>query len=558
MTKTPNSITELIQVAKDDPKYIIESGFWIPNKEQNVVPFVFNRNQNILYEQRTNFDDILKGSQFGVSSEILAIFTVKFLLVQNSWCVSISHEDEATQRLFSKVKFYLDHLPPWLKPFVRLKQDAAHTLVNSVMNTRFFIGTAGRATAFGRGDTVHYVHASELSRWKDNGVIMTNLLRAMPKTNPQVWAVKETTANGEGNYHHREWQRETREWNPEKGLQAGFKPVFLSWLDHDEYGIKDGKITDGYTTKEILLKKRFPNKVTDEKLVWRRSMISTLGSEPGHEPEELFEQEFPATPDEAFLKSGNPIFPAQHLANYKSRAIAPIAVGNIVGLPPNEIFDETPNGYVKLWDFPAIEDQFIIFADVGQFSDYCSAHVVNKKDWRMVAHFHGRIRANAFGGELQRLGYFFNKAMIGVEINNMGQSTIDRLIELNYPNLYTRKRLEKKTKKVVDEFGWLTSNKTKPLIIGYGQEIIRLEQAEIPDLDTLNELGTYIKNEDGSMGASPGNFDDRVISFCGVYYILKLHPFVESRTAGGNKTLVNKVRKFAHMRRAKKVNRLRR
>ena len=72
-----------MRLALMDPRYIIESGFWVVNKDKDIVPFVFRTLQNEFYEERSSHDDILKASQLGFSSMILAILTVKFLLVPN-------------------------------------------------------------------------------------------------------------------------------------------------------------------------------------------------------------------------------------------------------------------------------------------------------------------------------------------------------------------------------------------------------------------------------------------------------------------------------------------
>jgi hypothetical protein len=521
------SLEKLQELAHDDPRAIIEAAFMVINKQKQIVPFLFNKTQNDFYDERTIRDDLLKPGQIGMSTMILAILTVKFLLVPNAWCVCISHEAEATKRLFEKVDFFLNHLPEWLKPFYRPETDNKRNMVNGVMKSRFYIGTAG-ALAFGRGDTIHYAHLSEVSRWPNSGTIATGIIRAVPVDDPHTWVVKETTANGIGNFHQTEYQRA-------KDGQSEFTAHFFPWFDHNEYQIKDAQIKD-YDDDELALIRRFPDKITDAKLAWRRKMIGSLNSEKGFSPEEMFKQEFPADDKEAFLFSGNPVFPAEKLALYRERSRAPIWTGNLEGIAPHERLDETPRGYMKIWEMPEMDNQYIIFGDVGQFTDFCSAHVLNRKTWKLAATFHARMKASQFGTELNKLGYFYNKSMIAPEANNMGQSTVDRLVELDYPVIYKRQRHNKEEKTVTDEYGWWTDAKTKPLIIGYMQDLIRLEQADIPDIDTIDEMVTYIRNENGSMGASEGNHDDRVISLMGAYYVLKLNPYSVSKRVSSRAT----------------------
>lgn len=546
----PQTKEELMQIALEDPRYIIESGFYVINKDRQIKPFKFNNLQNEYYDtiwlpdrkaRRPNRDDIVKGSQLGFSTVIEAILTVFFLMAPNSWNVTISHEAEATKRLFEKVDFFLKTMEAWLRPFYLPDELSTKELGNKVMNSKFYIGTAG-ARAFGRGDTIHNAHLSELSRWKDSGKIATGILRAVPANNPYTYIVKETTANGQGNYHHVEWKRE-------KAGLSEFKPYFALWLKDETYKVTGAKI-DKYTHEELYYKRLYPDLMTDERIAFRRKMIGTLGSEDGRPPEDMFKQEFPLTEDEAFLFSGNPVFSQEKLKEYETEAPKPIIRGNLVGISPNETIEETDRGWLRLFDMPEVGGQYIIFGDTAQVHDGCSAHVVDKKTWREMAHFHGRITAHHFGDELNKLGHFFNDALIAVEVNNMGQSTIDRLKDLNYPYLYMRERLNVQEKTVTKEYGWATTAKSKPLMIGHLQDLIRTKQIPFIDRETISELVTFILTATGSMEASEGNYDDRVISLAGVYYILKLNPFVD--TAPKKTTVENKVKKFKAFRAGKK------
>ena len=528
----PQTKEELMELAHADPRYIIESGFYVVNKDKEVVPFVFNLPQNLFYEEMTYRDDLVKAGQLGISTEILAILTVKFLLVPNSWSVCISHEDEATKRLFEKVDFFLKHLRPWLQPFYRPGSTKEGDITNEVMHSKFYVGTAG-ARAFGRGDTPHYVHMSESSRWNDKGRIMTGLIRAVPMDKKKTWIVKETTANGQGTLHHKEYQRA-------KAGQSEFRSHFLPWFSNPLYrlpeeAVKEEEMT--YEEKRLML--RFPKQdektnkgyVDQSSLAWYRKMERSLVSEDGRNPHDMMKQEFPSDDVEAFLFSGNPVFPPEQVEDYKAIAPKPIFTGNIQGVAPNVALDEAERGWLKIWRYPMMGSQYIIFADVAQSGDFCSAHVIAKKSWKIVAHFHARIEAHQFGDELNKLGHYYRDALIAVEVNNMGQSTIDRLRDLSYPSLYMREVFNEKDKKTTKQIGWRTDAKTKPLMIGHAQNLVRTKQVPYIDLETAYEISTYIKKEDGSMGSSEGNYDDRVISFSGAYYVLKLHPFKEINRA---------------------------
>lgn len=526
MVDGPQTPEDLMRLAVEDPKQIIESFFWVADKNGDRVPFIFNDLQNEFYYGRSKRDDILKAGQIGFSTMILAILTVKFILVPGSWSVSLSYESEATARLFNKVDFWLNpkNLHPVLSPFLKLSTNRLGAKINTAYNpmpdSMFYIGTAGAAT-FGRGDRIHYAHLSETSRWKDAGRIATGIIRAvpLPEIDIDTWIVGETTANGVGNYHYEEYVRAVNG-------KSKFKPYFGLWLKHKEYELPGDPITD-YDEEELNIKKMYPELATDAKLRWRRSMVASLKSEDGRSPEDMFKQEFPNTWQEAFLFSGSPVFNTQALSGMLAQKKDPIRTGELVGLTPTITFVDNPSKQapIKIFEEPEKDGQYIIFGDVGENHDRCVATVLNKQTAQVVAKYKQVINARTFGKEIQKLGYYYNKCMIAVEINNMGQSTMDQCIEDNYPHIYFRQQLDKKDKKTIHNVpGWRTTTQSKAQMIGHMQKLIQ-EGLMLYDEDIITEMMTFIRTKNGSMEAEKGAYDDCVISVCGAYFILKQYPY---------------------------------
>ncbi|MHA2377495.1 MAG: hypothetical protein ACXAB9_15175 [Candidatus Thorarchaeota archaeon] len=89
---------------------IIEGMFMIPNKEGEDVPFILNETQRELDDNFTGRDIIDKARQEGISSWYLALFTVRCLYKRNTRAVVISHDKESTERLFRRVKYFLENL----------------------------------------------------------------------------------------------------------------------------------------------------------------------------------------------------------------------------------------------------------------------------------------------------------------------------------------------------------------------------------------------------------------------------------------------------------------
>src|SRR6266704_91789 len=110
------------EIKKIDYKKFIEDNFAILDYErQTPVPFRFDRGpdkrvqdiyNDILTEEHPSMEGvreiILKARREGMSSLVLAYFTVDFLLRPYSVSICISHKRDVTELLFKQVKFYLE------------------------------------------------------------------------------------------------------------------------------------------------------------------------------------------------------------------------------------------------------------------------------------------------------------------------------------------------------------------------------------------------------------------------------------------------------------------
>jgi hypothetical protein len=195
--------------------------------------------------------------------------------------------------------------------------------------------------------------------------------------------------------------------------------------------------------------------------------------------------------------------------------------------PPSKIgsydyygkFIEHKDGDLSVWEMPKIGERYVIGADVAEGiqsenRDYSAADVIKCSNGQQVAHYHGKFDPDQFGVFLNHLGRYYNNAIMGVEANNHGLTTITTLKHKNYKRLYQREMLDanaggKKQKKA----GWLTTAKSKFKIIDGLVTIIRDQDSGIVCWETLQEFKNYSILEDGSFGAMPGKHDDRVMSY---------------------------------------------
>ena len=154
---------------------------------------------------------------------MLALFTVRCLYKENTRSVVISHDKESTERLFKRVKFFLDNMRgPKAVQETSSKREFSFPKTDSV----FYIGTAG-GRKFGRGDTITDLHCSEVAFWDNAKDLTAGLFQAVPRTG---YIGMESTGNGR-NFFYR------RIMDSAKGT-GRYKLHFFDWLCFPEYDLE--------------------------------------------------------------------------------------------------------------------------------------------------------------------------------------------------------------------------------------------------------------------------------------------------------------------------------
>jgi hypothetical protein len=108
----------------------------------------------------------------------------------------------------------------------------------------------------------------------------------------------------------------------------------------------------------------------------------------------------------------------------------------------------------------------------------------------------------------------YNRAFVGVERNNHGLTTLTKLRDLGYQNLYAQEAIESRAEgDTTKRFGWLTTSKSKPLIIDNLAALLRDGDSGLASKEHIDEMRTYIIEDNGSTNAQEGAKDDRVMSY---------------------------------------------
>ena len=508
-------------------KEYIEKHLYIKTKDKKVIPLPMNPIQKKYWKEKTNRDIILKPRQLGFTTLKVSQYFEKIINEKNVTAVIIAHNADSTQKIFSTVQLMYENLPEEKKLELndgsnkpKYGNRKEYYFVGN--NSRISVGTAGN-TSFGRGDTVNYLHCSEVAFWPNPEELMTGLLQAVPYDGE---VCIETTANGVGNYFYRTY------FEAKEG-QSRFIPHFYRWFDHPEYKLE---LDQG---EEIVLDQEEQQLIetynlTLEQIKWRRWKVSEMPDKDGLSKEDLFKQEYPEDEMSCFLTSGRPIFDVKKLMairkrlekernNYTEYAIDHTAEIRIIENEYDEeviVFDdfihEQYKGELRIYKYPQESKEYVIGGDVAEGKDggdYSVAEVIDKETGEQVAELHGHWEPDVFAKKTKRLGLYYNNAVAGIERNNHGHAVLNTLINYDtYENLYHHVSYNSTNGKEESAPGFPTNKQTKPILVSDLQEGIREEYLPINSIELVDELITFVNLGNGKMGAQEGCYDDRVMA----------------------------------------------
>lgn len=498
-------------------KQYIEKYIKIRNKEGKIISFRLNSPQQKLYdiirEQKRARKPvriiILKARQMGFSTLTESILFKETVTKFNRRTGIITHLATATTNLFNMSKLMLDNLPEDMKPSVK-KSNAQELIFDNDSGTglksRIKCMTAG-TKGVGRSDTFDNLHLSELAFWEgDVTATLTGLLQGVPNL-PDTMVIIESTANG--------FEKFKELWDQAVNGESDFIPLFVAWYELPEYSMPYSgfKLTD----EEIKLKERYD--LTNDQLEWRRWCIrnNCQGSV------EQFHQEYPSSPDEAFISTGRCIFDKTAIIERLRDVPKPIKQGFFVfneELAQQNIMSDIKwindrNGCIKIYRLPN-SPEFTKYAIGGDTAgetqgDYFSADVVDAKSLEQVATLHMQTDEDLYAKQMYCLGRYYDWALTAIE-TNFSTSPQKKLEELGYPSFYVRETIDRYDKSVTKQFGFNTNRKTKPLILANLVALVRDHPEIFNDERTLREMLTMVKKENGAQEAEQGYHDDKVMS----------------------------------------------
>src|SRR6056300_1361653 len=450
--------SEFIKCAKD-PVYFMKKYYTIQHPQRGRIKFNLYPFQEKVLKHMHNEDYIIinKSRQLGISTLCSAYALWMMLFQKDRNVLCIATKQETAKNMVTKVRFAYDQLPSWL----RIKTVEHNKLTLRLANGSQIKATSASSDA-GRSEAVSLLLIDEAAFIENIGEIWASAQQTLATGGG---CIALSTPYGTGNWFHQTWVRAEAKENE-------FLPIKLPWFVHPE---------------------------RDQ--TWRDRQDELLG-DPRMAAQEC---------DCDFSTSGDIVFYPEYLDFIEKTTIR----------EPLERRGVDQNLWI--WEPADYSRQYLISADVarGDGKDYSAFHIFDLVNATQVGEYKGQVSTKDFGNILVAISTEYNNALLVVENANIGWSTIQTIIERQYPNLYYSPKSDAVS---VDSYlqnyenssnmtaGFTMSTRTRPMVMGKFQEYVADKGVTIQSKRLIEEMKTFIWKH-GRAEAQTGYNDDLVMSF---------------------------------------------
>ena len=427
-------------------------------------------------------------------------------------------------------------------------------------NCKIKVGTAERPNGC-RGGAYSLVHLSEVGLWqKTDGKSPEDIVRSACSgilARPYTMIVMESTANGTGNFFHREY---TAAADPE--VESQFEALFIAWFQIEHYSLPFKSAEELRAFAKKLWENRGnaytpSNREEPGRYLWslweKGASLEAIHwyvyERAGKNDFAVMASEFPSDDVEAFVHSGTMVFDRYLVKRLEPYCREPVCVGEVYadadegeGALANLRFREDRQGLLAIWAKPETFDgyevtgRYLTVVDVGGRSDKADWSVIAVFDRlgmadgseppSVVAQWYGHCDIDRLAWRAAQIAAYYNDALLVIESNTLETHDRERQVEggdqsqyiLNqisdiYPNLYARKQSEDEIREGAPrKYGFHTNVATKPMIISTLVKVIRERLYIERDRRCLDEYDTYERKKNGAYGAIVGKHDDLLMT----------------------------------------------
>lgn len=420
-------------------------------------------------------------------------------------------------------------------------------------NCKIKIGTAEKPNS-ARGGDYNLVHCTEVGLWKTTeGKTPEEIVRSAcggMLLEPYTMIVYESTANGIGNFFHREYLAA-------KEGKGQFESLFVAWHEIEQYALAFESEEDKRKFATWLYENRNSDTVNSTReepgtYLWRLwQMGATLEAINWYVLERTkytshadMASEYPSDDIEAFAFSGRHVFQNADVEQFRPACKPPKWVGEIYGRADegedaleNLRFVREENGRLFMWqdverdEEEEVLDQYLVVVDVcrghTEKADFADIIVINRgymmylEPPSIVAEWHGHIDMDRLAWKATQIAAYYNNALLVIESNTLetnntkgeAEYILNVIRDVYGSQLYARKQSAEDIREGRPrKYGFHTNTNTKGTIIHNLKQVVREHLYVEREEECLNEYLTYIETDKGGFEAMEGHHDDRLMT----------------------------------------------
>ena len=452
---------------KDDPIYFISNYIKVTHPVMGLVPFkLYPFQKDILKALKDHRFNILRKFRQAGCTTISAAYSLWMITFQKyKQVVILSKGDAESTEVLDRIKIMYEELPSFLRP--KIVEDNKHTLklsTGSTIKSRPSGKQSGRSLA---GSLLIIDEAAFIEN------IDTIWAAVYPIISTGGRAFVLSTVNGIGNWYYDVYHKA-------KAGENSFNPIDINWESHPEYRRMEG-FDDLYAIMEE--KDLFVDK-------WESTTKANM-------PLKQWLQEYECE----FLGTGD-----TYIEGYLLRRLVE---------EQNEDYWIKYNNKMRVWKEPLPEHEYAIGVDVslGRDRDYSAFHVVNVYTGEQVAEFYSnKTPINELAQILTNEANLYNNACVIVERNTIGNNLIDWMFNvMEYDNLWIDDK---------NDFGIQITTRNREELLARMEEFVRNNLININSKRTIDELLTFIIDDNGKITADVGKHDDLIMSLACAVFLL--------------------------------------
>lgn len=196
-----------------------------------------------------------------------------------------------------------------------------------------------------------------------------------------------------------------------------------------------------------------------------------------------------------------------------------------LGIAKVDWVSDKVDGFITIYAPARPRRHYVIGGDTaGDGSDYNIGQVLDNNTGEQACVLRKQYDEDLYAKQMYCLGVYYNNALIGIETNYSTYPTME-LERLGYDNLYVRETFDNYTHKVKQSYGFVTTEKTRPVIISNLIKWVREDTQCLNDPTTLEEMLTFVRNEHFRPEAENGAHDDCVMALAIALFIREQQEF---------------------------------